>query len=258
MQLNQISVNLFSLREHLLTPDAFQESIARLAAIGFKAVQLSGVAVDLMSEAEFVRVCSDHGIAITSAHEPSVRLLAEPQWSIDRLKRLGVTDTAYPFPRDIDFGDAEALDRWLLQLDQAAHELRAAGITLSYHNHEREFARVRGKLIYERIFAETSLSAEPDTYWIQMGGGDPLAWTKRWATANRLPLLHLKDVLITPNGETRFGELGRGTLNFAPIIAAAKAADCRSYIIEQDQTYGRDPFEAVGESFAYLRDNFSD
>ncbi|MCF3650113.1 sugar phosphate isomerase/epimerase family protein [Synoicihabitans lomoniglobus] len=256
MQRAQISVNLYSVREHLLTVDAFQHSMARLAGIGFQSVQLSGVDVDLMPAAEFVRICADHGLTITSAHEPSVRLLAEPQWSIDRLRALGVTDTAYPFPRDIDFGDPAAVDRWLRALDEAAAQLAAAGITLAYHNHHQEFTRVRGKLLYDRIFEETSLAGEPDTYWIQMGGGDPLAWTRRWAEAGRLSLLHLKDVRITSTGETRFGELGSGSLDFAPILAAAEVGGCRSYIIEQDQSYERDPFDAVGKSFAFLRDNF--
>ena len=111
MQLEQISVNLYTLREHLKTPAQFADSIAKLAAIGFRSVQLSGVAADLMTEVEFVRICGDLGIKITATHEPSDKLLTDPRWSIDRLKRLGVNQTAYPFPSGIDFADAVTVDR---------------------------------------------------------------------------------------------------------------------------------------------------
>jgi sugar phosphate isomerase/epimerase len=90
-----------------------------------------------------------------------------------------------------------------------------------------------------------------------IGGGCPLAWTKRFAEAGRLPMIHLKDVRITSNRDTQFAELGAGVLDFAPIIAAAEQGGCQSFIIEQDTTYGRDEFEAVAESFAYLKKNFT-
>jgi len=253
----QISVNLYTLRERLKTPAEFSTAIKRIAEIGFKTVQLSGVANDMMSEAEFVRVCSDHGITITATHEPSEKLLQDPQWSIDRLGKLGVTQTAYPYPQNVDFSNEAAVAKWLARLEEVNGILRAAGITLSYHNHHIEFVKVGGKTVMERIFTETTLAGEPDTYWVQMGGGSPLEWVKRFADAGRLPLLHLKDVRIAPNRDTQFAELGAGVIDFAPIIAAAEAGGCQSFIIEQDSTYGRDEFESVAESFRYLKENFT-
>lgn len=257
MNPEQISVNLYTLRERLKTSAEFAAAIKRLAEIGFKSVQLSGVANDMMSEAEFVRVCSDQGITITATHEPAEKLLQDPQWSIDRLGKLGVTQTAYPYPQNVDFSNEAAVAKWLARLEEVNGILRAAGITLSYHNHHIEFVKVGGKTVMERIFTETTLTGEPDTYWVQMGGGSPLEWVKRFADAGRLPLLHLKDVRIAPNRDTQFAELGAGVLDFAPIIAAAEAGGCQSFIIEQDSTYGRDEFESVAESFRYLKGNFT-
>lgn len=257
MKLEQISVNLYTLRDRLKTPADFTAGIAKLAATGFRSVQLSGVPAGLMSEAEFVHVCGDHGIRITATHEPSERLLADPQWSIDRLGKLGVTQAAYPYPQGVDFADEAAVERWLSRLEEVNLTLQRAGITLSYHNHHIEFVKVGGKTVMERIFTETTLAGEPDTYWVQLGGGSPLAWTQRFAAAGRLPLIHLKDVRITPGRETQFAELGAGVIDFAPIITAAEAGGCQSFIIEQDTTYGRDEFEAVAESFRYLKENFT-
>ena len=258
MKLEQLSINLYTLRDQLKTPANFVAGIARLSAIGFRSVQLSGVADDLLSPAEFQRVCQDHGIAITATHAPSDKLLADPPACVDRLKQLGVTQTAYPYPKDIDLSDLATVNRWLENLESSARTLEAAGITLSYHNHHLEFTKVGGKTVMEKIFTQTTLAGELDTYWVQLGGGNPLEWVKRFADAGRLPLIHLKDVRITAKGETQFAEVGAGVLDFAPIIAAAEAAGCQSFIIEQDQTYGRDPFESVAESFRYLKDNYVD
>lgn len=256
MRLDQISVNLYTLRDQLKTPDAFRRGMEKLARIGFKSVQLSGVPTDLMPEKEFVAACSIQGITITATHEPSQKLLDDPQWSVDRLKALGVTQTAYPHPTGIDLSNEAQVARWLQRLEEVRQVLQQHGITLSYHNHHMEFSRLNGTLILERIFRDTGLAAELDTYWVQMGGANPEKWVHRMASQRRLPLLHLKDVRLTATGETQFAELGAGNLDFSPIIEAAQAGGCEQFIIEQDKTFGRDEFESVAESFRYLRDNF--
>jgi len=262
MNPNQLSVNLYSQRERLKTPEAFAEGMKKLADIGFKSVQLSGVDFDMMSEADFVRVCGDVGITITATHLIGTGDLDAPQKCIDRLGKLGVTQDAYAYPAGVSFADEAQVDRWLAKLESANQAYQKAGITLSYHNHHLEFMRSRGKSVQQRLFDETTLAFEIDTYWIQAGGESPLTWVQRCAEADRLPLIHLKDFRIGVDAETQrpvaqFAEVGSGGIDFKPIIAAAEAGSCLSYIIEQDNSYGRDEFEAAAESFRYLRDNFT-
>ncbi|KXU34075.1 hypothetical protein AXK11_09110 [Cephaloticoccus primus] len=261
MNPTQISVNLYSQRERLKTPQDFAAGMKRLAEIGFKSVQLSGVDFEMMSEADFVRVCGDSGITITATHLIGTDDLDAPQKCIDRLGKLGVTQDAYAYPAGVNFGEQDSIDRWLVKLEAANQAYKKAGITLSYHNHHLEFIKSRGKTVQQRIFDETTLAFEIDTYWVQAGGESPLTWVKKCAEAGRLPLLHLKDFRIgidatTGGAVAQFAELGAGGIEFAPIIAAAEANGCLSYIIEQDNAYGRDEFEAAAESFGYLRDNF--
>jgi sugar phosphate isomerase/epimerase len=94
------------------------------------------------------------------------------------------------------------------------------------------------------------VKAELDTYWIQHGGGDPAAWIRRYA--GRVPLLHLKDMCITPQREQRYAEVGAGNLNWPAILAAAADAGVECYIVEQDECYARDPFDSVALSFRFL------
>gem|GEM_PF-980501 len=256
MRLDQISINLYTIRQHLETPAKFTDCIARLAAIGFKSVELGGVRPDLMPGSEFVRICANYGITIASAHQPSLDLLANPEQAIQRCKELGVRQAIYPYPHGIDFSDRLAVESWLARLEEAGRLLRQNDIALSYHNHHLEFAKLDGCTILEWILEKTTLGIEMDTYWIQAGGGHPTTWAQRLARAGRLPLLHLKDMRITSRGQVQFAELGAGVLDFESIIAAAQQGCCRSFIVEQDDTYGRDPFASIAESFDFLRTHF--
>jgi len=254
MKKEQIAVILFTLRDYVKTPDGYRETIAKLADIGFKTIQLSGTPRDHFPAEEYTKICSDHGITICATHEPSDLVLDKTEESIEFLQGLGVNYTAYPHPAGIDFNDDEAVDAWLAKLQAAYEKYEQAGITLCYHNHDMEMMRSRGKIILDRIYSETSLQGELDTYWAQAGGISPLSYIQKMS--GRMPLLHLKDYLVHEKREPRFAPIGKGNLEFDKIIPAAEAAGTEWFIIEQDQCYGESPFDCAAASLNYLKDTF--
>ncbi len=142
------------------------------------------------------------------------------------------------------------------RLNAAGRVLHEAGLVLCYHNHSIEFRRLAGRAILEIIYDETDprhLQAEPDTYWIQHGGGDVVAWCER--LTGRLPTAHLKDYGINNENQPTYCEVGNGNLDWRRIIPALEAAGCQWYTVEQDTCPG-DPFESLKQSFEYLRENF--
>ena len=107
-----------------------------------------------------------------------------------RLKKLGCQITAYPYPGDIKFDTLNSVKDFCRRLNAAGEVLHEAGQILCYHNHHIEFQHVAGKPVLEIIYAETDpryLQGEPDTYWVQYGGGDPVAWCER--LNSRLPMV---------------------------------------------------------------------
>jgi sugar phosphate isomerase/epimerase len=147
----------------------------------------------------------------------------------------------------------DGLKKFLDELGPVAERLAAEGMDFSYHNHNHELARHGGETwlgaLYAQAPAET-LKAEIDTYRIQAGGGDPAAWVRR--CAGREPLLHLKDMCITPDREQRFAEIGEGNLNWEAILAAAEECGVEHLLVEQDRCYERDPFESLAISYRNL------
>jgi sugar phosphate isomerase/epimerase len=256
-KLDQFAVILFTLRDHLKTRQDALATFDRVAEIGYQAVQISGMDQTLFPPGELREILAARGLAIAATHEPSEALLADPQSIVDRLKALGCTYTAYPFPAGIDFGSEESVAKLIRDLNAAGKLLAENGQVLTYHNHAHEFYKSGGRPLLERIYAETDpayLQAELDVHWVQRGGGNPVEWVKKMA--GRQPLIHLKDYKVDRHGEAQFAELGNGTLPLPEIVQAAEAGGCRWYIVEQDVCPGS-PFDSIAASFAYIKANLA-
>jgi sugar phosphate isomerase/epimerase len=258
MKIDQVALITYTIRDFIQTPEGFRESMRKLADIGFKAVQISGMPLDVMPAEEIAAVCAENGLTICATHEPSQMVLEEPEKIVERLKKLGTKYTAYPHPTGIDFNDAAAREKFIAQLDHAGAVLRDAGLVLTYHNHATEFFSWDGKTALAHIYDETSpenIKAEIDTYWVQLGGGNIIEWFQK--LNGRLPLLHIKDVGVREANEPTMFEIGYGNLDFKKIVPAAEAAGCEWFIIEQDTCPG-DPFDSLKMSFDYIAANLVD
>ena len=105
---------------------------------------------------------------------------------------------------------------------------------------------------------------EIDVHWIQRAGQDPVKWIKR--LAGREDMVHLKDYRIYfPDGQPtpeifhkeqciQFAEIGEGNLDMKAIIEASVEGGAIYLPIEQDQTYGKDPFDCIRTSVKNICD----
>ncbi|OAM90513.1 sugar phosphate isomerase/epimerase [Termitidicoccus mucosus] len=253
MKLSQVALQLYTLRDHCRDAAQFAATAKRVREIGYTAVQISGVGP--IPESELVAITRGEGLSICATHEPGPKILDETGAVIDRLQALGCRNTAYPNLAGIDLADAGQLETLARKLDAAGARLRAAGLTLGYHNHACEFARFRDTTIFEYLLSRTdprNLVSELDTFWVWYGGHDVVDWCRR--LRGRLPFIHLKDYGITVGNHHEYREIGAGSLPFPKIIAEAEAGGCEWFIVEQDETPG-DPFVSVRQSFEYIRDH---
>ncbi len=251
MKTEQIAAQLYTLRDFTETPADFAATMKRVREIGYPAVELAGTAG--LPPAEAAKIVRDAGLQICSSLESPQVILKNPQEIVDRVGELGVTHAVYAYPAGVDFSDVSQVNDLIAGLNVAGAVLRRAGMTLCYHNHALEYFRRDGRTVLDEIFARTApehLQAELDIHWVQAGGGDPVETCRR--LAGRLPLLHVKDFSVTATGERQFAEVGYGNLNIPEILAAAEAAGCQWFIVEQDTCSG-DPFECIARSLDYLR-----
>jgi sugar phosphate isomerase/epimerase len=253
MKLEEIALQLYTLRDHLKTPADIRATLKKVRTIGYPAVQVSGMGP--IAEAELVEILNGEGLILCATHEPADVIRQSPEQVVERLARLGCRYTAYPHPAGVDWSKPEDIKNLIADLDRAGSVLRKADQVLCYHNHAIELTPIHGTTALDYIYSRTNplnLQGEIDTYWIQHGGADPVAWCRQ--LKGRLPLLHLKDYAVKPDGQPTFASVGAGNLNWPAILAAAAESGCKWYIVEQDTTPG-DPFDAVRASLDFMREN---
>ena len=253
MKLTQVAAQLYTCRDTLQDASGIAKTLSRLRKIGYTAVQASGLGP--VPYSELARILADTGMACPATHESAALIASAPEQIVDRLRTIDCKITAYPHPHNIDFSSRPSVDAMIARLQHAREVLAQAGQTLCYHNHNLEFRKLDGKVILDLIYdgtTTTALQGEPDTYWVQYGGGDNIAWCKK--LAGRLPVIHLKDYHTTPENKPFFCEIGAGVLDFKGIIAAAEASGCQWFIVEQDTCPG-DPVDSLAQSFRYIQEH---
>jgi len=246
---SSLAVQLYTLRDHCKTAADLALSLKQVKAIGYGAVQVSGVGP--IPPEEIRHLADAEGIRICATHEDGALICESPEAVVERLGTLGCTDTAYPYPH-APLATLDDIKRLAESLDRSGDVLRRAGMRLSYHNHAIEFRKIAGKTVLQWLYDLTdakNLQGEPDTYWVQTGGGDPVEWCQR--LHGRLPLLHLKDYKIGDDNKPTMTEIGNGNLNWPAIVRAAEVSGCTWYIVEQD-ICPADPFDSLAQSWKYL------
>ncbi len=137
-------------------------------------------------------------------------------------------------------------------LNMAAEAAKKAGITLAYHNHDREFKAVEEMIPYEYFLSQTSdkvMKMELDLAWCLKGGADPVELFKKHP--GRFPLWHVKDI----DKDGKIQPVGKGILDFKPIFEAAKKAGLKHIFVEHD--FPADAVASINESSAYINKNLN-
>lgn len=275
----KIGVQAMMLKDSFTELGAF-ETLRKVSAIGYNAVEISQIPMTPENVAELERSRSELGMDIaalsvameTPQGRPGDSLRDEFDKIVDDAKRLDSTLLRIgmlPFPAMKSIG---AVIDFAKQANEYAERLREQGLGLYYHNHHIEFAKFDGKYMLD-IIAENSpaMGMEIDVHWVQRGGLDPVRTLEKYA--GRTAMVHLKDYRIGELPESSFGlldsgdfmgfmaefknvvqfaEVGEGNLDFPAIIPAAQAAGAQYMLVEQDELYGRTVWDALQTSYDNL------
>ncbi|MCC2660061.1 MAG: xylose isomerase domain protein barrel [Arthrobacter sp.] len=274
-----IGVQAMMLKDSFTELGAF-ETLRKVSAIGYNAVEISQIPMTAENVAELDRSRSELGMdiaALSVAMEtpkgmPGDSLKDHFDKIVDDAKRLDaglLRIGMLPFPAMKSIG---AVVDFAKLANEYAERLQEHGIGLYYHNHHIEFAKFDGKYMLD-IIADNSpaMGMEIDVHWVQRGGLDPVRTLVKYA--GRTAMVHLKDYRIGELPESAFGllesgdvagfmaefkdvvqfaEVGEGNLDFPSIIPAAQAAGAQYMLVEQDELYGRGVWDALQTSFDNL------
>ncbi|MCS5512683.1 sugar phosphate isomerase/epimerase [Curtobacterium flaccumfaciens pv. betae] len=239
-----LSVQLYTVRDALSAD--LPGTLQRIADIGYTNVEAFGF-VD--NADELAAALRDAGLAAPSGH---ARLLDAGEQDLERIFHASTTlgfgtliDPHIDESRWTTREDVEAIARELSALAPRAAD---HGLVLGYHNHAFEFSnRIDGVSAYE-VFADAlsdDVVLELDTYWVQVGGDDPVAVIGKYG--EKVQFLHVKDGDGSHDDKQQVA-VGNGIMPIREIIAAAPDA---VHVVELDDHEG-DVFQAVADSYTFL------
>lgn len=245
-------------------------TLSKLGKIGFKEVESAGFAG--LAPKEFRGLLDGAGLRCPSAHlQFDMDNLGK---AFDEAHALGATyaaassliePVAKAMSTKLEWKSAmsrEEAKRTVEVANRIGAAAKRAGLQFVLHNHDREFVDLGGGEVgYDIVWRETDpalVQFEIDCGWMVFAGRDPVDYFKKYP--GRIPLIHVKDFQPkknkngAPMSEGMLGsELGRGTVDYKPIFAAAKAGGLKHYFAEQEGPFSRmSQLEAAQVAYDYL------
>ena len=250
----KLGAQFYTLRNSCKDLAGLEETMKRVADIGYTSIQLSGVCA---YEGEWVaEKAREIGITVDITHYDYNKIINDVENTIKKhaamnCKCIGIG--ASPYNRD-----QEGLDRLSNEMATVIPTIVASGHKLMYHNHHWEFAKIGDKTFLELLcdrFTPEELGITLDTYWVQAAGGDPIVWIKK--LHGRIDRIHFKDMAMNMTDKAvRIASIGEGNMNYDGIIQACLDENIEYGYVELDNCYGEDPFDCMRRSYNYLSERY--
>ena len=243
-RIERVGLQLYTIREAAARDLA--GSLARVAAVGYREVELAGYYGH--TPVEFRALLDRYGLAAPSTHISMERVRDDLPRVLDEAHVLGNGYVVCPNIADEKTG-LDGYRRAADILNHAATIAKQGGVTIGYHNHGTELHLIDGVRPYDVILERTDpalVAMEMDIYWLVTGGGDPLAYFAKHP--GRFRMVHVKDMDGSP-AQTMV-DVGDGVIDWKSIFARSKEAGIEHYFVEHDQA--KDPFASIAASYAYL------
>ena len=208
---------------------------------------------------DFKKLCDERGISIPSTGAGYEQLVKAPDSVVMRAKALGSKYVMCAWiPHEGGVLTLENAKKAAEDFNKAGKFLKDNGLTLCYHIHGYEFQPHEDGTLLDYIFKNTNpeyVSCEMDIFWVQFGGGDPVALLKKYG--DRWKLMHLKDMrkgitkdLTGGTSQENDVAFGTGQMDIPSILKEAKKAGVKHYFIEDESSK---ILEQLPISIAYLK-----
>lgn len=266
-----VALQLYTVRNELSAD--FLGTLCKVKEMGYDGVEFAGL--NGYEPAQIKKWCDSLGLNPISAHVPLADMLADIDKVITDYKTIGCEYIAIPYVTSERRPGGELYMQMIEEIRTIGQKVKDAGLILLYHNHDFEFEKLPDGQIgldymYENIPADL-LQTELDQCWVKYAGYEPVEYLHKYN--GRSPVVHLKDFYIEgqqdgdpyaliglnekekrANTGFEFRPLGNGIQDIPAIIAAAKEAGSKWFVVEQDQpSMGKNPLECAQMSIEYIK-----
>jgi sugar phosphate isomerase/epimerase len=239
-------IQLYTVRKEMLA-DA-TGTLKQLAKIGFKELESARSEKGNyygLSPKEIKKITADLGMKLRSGH-----IHVDKDWekSIEQAVETGqdyLISAVLPSQGQTIAHYQESADAF----NKLGEACKKANLSFGYHNHESEFEKVDGQILYDILLDRSDPSLvkmEMDLGWVVAAGHDPLQYFSKYP--GRFPLWHLKDMDTTKKQSTEFG---KGQVNIKELLQHSKQSGMKHFFLEQEE-YAHTALESAQFDFTYL------
>ncbi|MEO6219312.1 MAG: sugar phosphate isomerase/epimerase, partial [Ginsengibacter sp.] len=228
-----VGVQLYTVRKEMLEDNI--GTLKKIASLGYKEIESArsdkGNYYGL-KPAEIKKVTKDMGMNLRSGH---VHFDDKWQQTIDEAAEAGqeyLIVSSMPTKGQTVDNYGRVADSF----NKAGEACKKSNLYFGYHNHEYEFEKENGKILYEVLLEKTNpefVSMELDLGWVIVTGNDPLDYFAKYP--GRFPLWHLKDMDMEKKHSTEFG---KGGLDIKKMLKASKKSGMKYFFVEQEEYAG--------------------
>ncbi|MCC9134824.1 sugar phosphate isomerase/epimerase family protein [Pontibacter silvestris] len=247
IKVNNVGIQLYTVRKAMLNDAA--GTLKQLAQIGYKELESARSEKGLyygLQPKEIKNIAEDLGMTLRSGHvhidndwERTVAAAAETGQDYlicSTLPSQGQTVANYQHCADT--------------FSKAAEDCKKAGVMFGYHNHDYEFEKETGQVLYDVLLDRTDpemVKMEMDLGWVILTGNDPVTYFEKYP--GRFPLWHLKDM---DKDKLQSTEFGKGAINITRMLQNADKSKMKYFFVEQEEYTGT-AMNSVKYNFNYLK-----
>jgi sugar phosphate isomerase/epimerase len=240
-------LQLYTVRKEMLADNI--NTLKKIASIGYKEIESAGSEKGSyygLKPGEMKKICSDLGMTLRSGH---VHYDDKWQQTIDAAAEAGqqylIVSVMPTKGQTVDnYKNVAAI------FNKAGEACKKSNIIFGYHNHDSEFEKDSGKVLYDVLLDNTDpefVKMEMDLGWVIVTGNDPLAYFEKYP--GRFPLWHLKDMDMTARHSTEFG---KGALDVKKMLQNSKKSGMKYFFVEQEE-YTNSAFDCLEYNMNYLK-----
>ena len=240
-------LQLYTVRNEMLKDNT--GTLKKIASLGYKEIESAGSEKGSyygFKPAEMKKICTDLGMTLRSGH---VHYDDKWQQTIDDAAESGQEYLIVSVMPE----KGQTVDNYKHTAEvfnKAGEAAKKSNIAFGYHNHDSEFEKDNGKVLYDVLLENTNpefVKMEMDLGWVIVTGNDPLAYFEKYP--GRFPLWHLKDMDLK---EKHSVEFGKGSLDVKKMLQNSKKAGMKYFFVEQEE-YSGTAFDCLEYNINYLK-----
>jgi len=231
-----IGCQVFPVREQLGRD--FEGTLRELAAAGYRVIEFCSPPsfVDMgfapfvgMKASEIKGKIAEAGLRVVSCHYQFTELKEHLNERIEFAKELGLKQmivATLAIPRD---GTMDDWRRAVGEMNGLGERTRKAGIQLGFHNHDFEFRKIGGVLVFDELMSRFDKKLVKSQFQVSVVslGFDPAVYIAKYP--GQFVSLHLQDWSAS---EKKQVAIGQGAIDWKKLFTAAKGSGVQNYFVE--------------------------